>query len=108
MALWPLPEEADMRLSSLAVSLGLLACASSGPAAAGDWPSRPVTMLYPFSAGSAGDGIGRILASRMAELLGQPVIFENAGGAGGMTGAHRVVKAQADGYLFLLGGTFMV
>lgn len=97
-----------MRLMKLALSLGFLAYTASGPAAAGDWPSRPLTMLYPFTAGSAGDGVGRILATRMAELLGQPIIFENAGGAGGMTGANRVAKAEPDGYTFLLGGTFMV
>jgi len=97
-----------MRLTVLALSLGLLAGAACGSATAGDWPNRPLTMLYPFTAGSAGDGVGRILANRMAELLGQPVIFENAGGAGGMTGANRVAKAEPDGYLFLLGGTFNV
>jgi len=62
-------------------------------------------MIYPFAAGSAGDAVGRILASRLSELLGQPVIFENVGGAGGMTGATRVAKAAPDGYQFLLGGT---
>jgi len=96
-----------MRLIKLACSLGILACATGGPAAAGEWPNRPLTMLYPFTAGSAGDGVGRILAARMAELLGQPIVFENAGGAGGMTGANRVAKAAPDGYTFLLGGTFM-
>jgi len=78
------------------------------PASAETWPSRPLTMLYPFSAGSAGDGVGRILASTLSDLLGQPVIFENVGGAGGMTGANRVAKAAPDGYEFMLGGTFMV
>ena len=97
-----------MRLSCLVLSLGVTAGLSCGPAMSGEWPNRPVTMLYPFTAGSAGDGVGRILAARMAEILGQPVIFENAGGAGGMTGANRVAKAEPDGYLFLLGGTSMV
>ena len=97
-----------MRLTSLAFALGVMVGTASGPATAGDWPNRPLTMLYPFTAGSAGDGVGRILAARMAEILGQPVLFENAGGAGGMTGASRVARAEPDGYLFLLGGTFMV
>ena len=78
------------------------------PASAETWPSRPLTMLYPFTAGSAGDGVGRILASTLSDLLGQPVIFENVGGAGGMTGANRAAKATPDGYEFMLGGTFMV
>lgn len=100
--------EARMRLTSLAFALGVMVGTASGPATAGDWPNRPLTMLYPFTAGSAGDGVGRILAARMAEILGQPVLFENAGGAGGMTGASRVARGEPDGYLFLLGGTFMV
>jgi tripartite-type tricarboxylate transporter receptor subunit TctC len=62
-------------------------------------------MVYPFGAGSAGDVLGRIFAARLSELLGQPVIFENVGGAGGMTGASRVAKAAPDGYQVLLGTT---
>jgi tripartite-type tricarboxylate transporter receptor subunit TctC len=75
------------------------------PARAQDWPTQPVTLVYPFAAGSAGDVPGRLLASRLSELLGQPVIFENVGGAGGMTGAARVAKAPPDGHQVLLGGT---
>jgi tripartite-type tricarboxylate transporter receptor subunit TctC len=73
-----------------------------------DWPIRPVTMVYPFAAGSAADVLGRLFASRLSELLGQTVIFENVGGAGGMIGSNRVAKAAPDGYQFVLGGTFMV
>ena len=78
------------------------------PATAQDWPIRPVTMVYPFAAGSAADVLGRLYASRLSELLGQTVIFENVGGAGGMIGSNRVAKAAPDGYQFVLGGTFMV
>jgi tripartite-type tricarboxylate transporter receptor subunit TctC len=74
-------------------------------AAAQDWPSRPVTMVVPLAAGSGIDVLGRIFAPRLSELLGQQVIVENVGGAGGMTGASRVAKAAPDGYQFLLGGT---
>ena len=95
-----------MRFSWLVSILGALAVQAA--AHAEPWPVRPLTMVYPFAAGSAGDGIGRILTPRLSELLGQPVIFENVGGAGGMTGASRVAKAAPDGYQFLLGGTFMV
>jgi tripartite-type tricarboxylate transporter receptor subunit TctC len=52
-------------------------------AAAQDWPTRPLTMVYPFAPGSAADVLGRLFGSRLSELLGQPVIFENVGGAGG-------------------------
>src|SRR5262249_3620106 len=95
-----------MRPITLLLSLLILTAARS-PAVSGEWPSRPLTMLYPFAAGSAGDGIGRIIAARLAEILGQPVLFENVGGAGGMAGASRVAKARPDGYLFLLGGSYM-
>ena len=77
--------------------------AAIAPATAQNWPTRPVTIVYPFAAGSAGDVLGRIFASRLSDLLGQPVLFENVGGAGGMTGASRVAKAAPDGYQVLLG-----
>jgi tripartite-type tricarboxylate transporter receptor subunit TctC len=72
-------------------------------APAQDWPTRPVTMVVPFPAGGAVDAIGRIMATRMSEILGRQVVIENVGGAGGMTGAARVAKAPPDGYQFLLG-----
>ena len=74
------------------------------PAAAQDWPVRPVSMVVPFAAGSASDTVARILGARLSELLGQQVLVENIGGAGGMTGASRVAKAAPDGYQFVLGG----
>jgi tripartite-type tricarboxylate transporter receptor subunit TctC len=77
--------------------------AATLPATAQNWPTRQLTMVYPFAPGGTGDILGRIFASRLAELLGQPVIFENVGGAGGMTAASRVAKAAPDGYQFLLG-----
>jgi len=73
------------------------------PAAAQDWPSRPVTMVVPFAAGGPMDTVGRILGGRLGEVLGQQVVVENVGGAGGMTGAARVAKATPDGYQFVLG-----
>src|SRR5229473_7465693 len=73
------------------------------PAAAQDWPSRPVIMVVPFAAGGPMDTVGRILAPRMSELLGQQVIIENVGGGGGTIGSTRVAKAPPDGYQFVLG-----
>jgi tripartite-type tricarboxylate transporter receptor subunit TctC len=73
-------------------------------AMAQDWPTRPVTMVVPFAAGSASDTLARILGARLSEVLGQQVIIENVGGAGGMTGVARVAKAAPDGYQFVLGG----
>jgi len=73
------------------------------PAMAEDWPARPMTMVVPFAAGGAVDVLGRTLAARASELLGQQIVIENVGGAGGMTGSNRVAKAAPDGYQFVLG-----
>jgi tripartite-type tricarboxylate transporter receptor subunit TctC len=86
----------------LAAALAAL-FAASAPACAQSWPERPVTMVIPFAAGGAVDVMGRILAARLSETLGQRVVIENVGGAGGMSGAYRVVKAAPDGYEFVLG-----
>ena len=85
-------------------ALAVLAAATL-PATAQNWPTRQLTMVFPYAAGGSGDLLGRIFASRLSALLGQPVIFENVGGAGGMIGASRVAKAAPDGYQFLLGST---
>ncbi len=85
---------------------GFLMAALSGasaPAAAQDWPQRPVTMVVPFAAGGGADVMGRILAQRLSELLGQQVIVEDVTGAGGMTGTNRVARAAPDGYQMALG-----
>ena len=62
-------------------------------------------MVVTFAAGSGDDLVARIVAPRMAEILGQPVVIENVGGAGGMNGANRVARATPDGYQIVLGGT---
>ena len=83
---------------ALTVSLQCVA-----PALPQDWPTRPVTMVVTFAAGGPNDVVARILASRMSEVLGQQIIVENVGGAGGMTGSYRVAKAPPDGYQFVYG-----
>jgi tripartite-type tricarboxylate transporter receptor subunit TctC len=80
----------------------LFACAVL-PAAAQDWPARPLTMVVPFAAGGPADVVGRIMAAGLSVNLRQEVIVENVGGAGGMTGAARVAKAAPDGYQLGLG-----
>ena len=70
-------------------------------ASAQDWPTRAVTMVVPYAAGGPVDTLGRILAARLSEILGQQVVVENVGGAGGMTGSSRVAKAAPDGYTVL-------
>src|SRR5262245_28612201 len=76
---------------------------SIGVAQSQEWPTRPVTMVVPFSAGGPADTVGRILAPGLSELLGQQVIIENVGGSGGMTGSYWVAKAASGGYQFVLG-----
>jgi tripartite-type tricarboxylate transporter receptor subunit TctC len=78
-----------------------LAAQTAAPA----WPTRPVTMIVPFAAGGPVDTTGRIMGARLGELLGQQIVIENVGGAGGMTGSARVAKAAPDGYTFLLSGS---
>lgn len=82
--------------------LSIMVLAATG-APAQDWPTRPVTMVVPFAAGGPTDVLGRVMAERMSRSLGQQVIIENVGGAGGMTGSQRVAQAQPDGSSFLLG-----
>src|SRR5260370_21224621 len=67
------------------------------------WPTRTLTMINPFAAGGPNDVLARLFAQRMGEILGQSIVIENVGGAGGMSGADRVAKAPPDGYTFLQG-----
>jgi tripartite-type tricarboxylate transporter receptor subunit TctC len=92
-----------MPTSSRMILIAAALAAAVTPALAQDWPTRPVTMIVPFAAGGAFDVLGRILAPRMSEMLGQQVVVENVAGAGGVIAAVRVAKAPPDGYQFLLG-----
>ncbi len=84
--------------------LCLLALAAGmASAAAQTWPTRFVTLVVPFGAGSASDTVARILAGRLSEVLGQQMIVENVVGGGGMVGVNRVAKAPADGYQIAFG-----
>ncbi|WP_371346775.1 tripartite tricarboxylate transporter substrate binding protein BugD [Ancylobacter sp. IITR112] len=71
-------------------------------AQAQDYPNRPVTMVVPFSAGGPTDTVARLIAESMSRTLGQQVVVENVGGAGGTRGAGQVAKATPDGYTILL------
>ena len=92
------------RIAAAAVA-GLLAFAGAAQsqAQAQTYPNRPITMIIPFAAGGPTDVLGRVMAQRMTEVLGQQIVVENVGGAGGTTGSQRVRQAAPDGYTFVLG-----
>ena len=89
----------NLKLTS-AVMFG--AALFAGPAAAQDYPSRTVSMVVPFSAGGPTDTVARSLAEAMRPTLGETVVVENKGGAGGTIGVSHVARAKPDGHTFLL------
>ena len=92
-----------MRVWGAAAVVILALAQSDASAQAQNWPTRAVTMVVPFEPGGGTDVLGRIVARRLSETLGQQVIVENVGGAGGMVGSARVAKAAPDGYQLVLG-----
>jgi tripartite-type tricarboxylate transporter receptor subunit TctC len=99
-----------MARMALVCGLALGALPLTAPAAAADFPSRPITLVIPFPPGGATDVNGRVIAQRLGKELGQPVIIENRAGAGTVVGASYVSKAAPDGYTLLIssGSTFTV
>jgi tripartite-type tricarboxylate transporter receptor subunit TctC len=97
-------------LRALRAGAGVLGAAVALAAAAQGYPTRPITVTVPFAAGGPTDTIARILAERMGRSLGQPVIVENAAGAGGSIGVGKVVRAAPDGYSMGIGhvGTHVI
>ena len=79
----------------------LAATAMPALAAEQSWPQRPIRVIVPFTVGSSADIICRIVTDQLSPLLGQPVIVENRGGAGGTIGAGLAAKSDADGYTLL-------
>ena len=90
------------RMKIFGFALVVLAAGFAAPAAADDYPSRPVTILTPFAAGSATDTAARLVSKYLQEALGQSFVIENRDGAGGMLAAEAVAHAQPDGYTLLL------
>jgi tripartite-type tricarboxylate transporter receptor subunit TctC len=88
-------------LAALTMALGLLFITVSGPALA-DFPEKPITLVLGSNPGSAPDTLGRIVAERMANVLGQPVVVENRQGANGSIAATTVAQADPDGYTMML------
>ena len=79
--------------------------AAIGTASAQDFPTRPITLVVPYSAGGGNDIMARVAAEKMSPLLGQQIVIENRGGAGGSIATRAVAKAAPDGYTLGLGGT---
>ena len=90
-------------MSRLLVALSLAILAGIAGAQAQNYPTRPITLVVPFPPGGSTDAAARILAERMRAPLGQPVVIENIGGAGGSIGVGRVARAAPDGYTFDIG-----
>jgi tripartite-type tricarboxylate transporter receptor subunit TctC len=86
--------------AALALLLGI--CISAGAFAQESWPSRPIRFILPFPPGGGTDILGRVIADRLSASLGQPVVIENRGGAGGNVGAEAAAKAAPDGYTIVL------
>jgi len=89
-------------MRKVSIMLAALALFTGHAAAQTDFPSRPITIIVPFAAGGPTDTVARLIAESMTQTLGQQVIVENAGGAGGTIGATRVARAKPDGYTLLL------
>jgi tripartite-type tricarboxylate transporter receptor subunit TctC len=89
-----------MRPISRRSALALPLAVTAGPAIAQAWPSRPLRFVVPFAPGGTTDILARLLAPRMAETLGHPVVVENRGGAGGVPGTEMIARAQPDGHTF--------
>jgi tripartite-type tricarboxylate transporter receptor subunit TctC len=88
------------RLACVVLALGFAA-----PCFADDYPNRPITLIVPFAAGGSSDVNARLLAEQMGKRLGQPIIIENIGGAGGAVGLARVAQSLPDGYTIVQGNS---
>jgi tripartite-type tricarboxylate transporter receptor subunit TctC len=82
---------------------GLLALALHSAPAAAQYPNRPITVIVPFAAGGPTDVVTRLLGDHMSRTLGQTLVVENVGGAGGTLGMTRAAQAQPDGYTIAVG-----
>jgi putative tricarboxylic transport membrane protein len=89
----------SLRAAGLLIGL----CLACVPASAETWPSRVITLVVPFGAGSGTDIIARIVAARVSEIIGKQIIVEDIGGGGGTIAVSRVARADPDGYHFIIG-----
>jgi len=94
----------SMTMKRLTIA-ALTFAAFAATATAQDYPSRPITLVVPYSAGGGNDIMARVAAEKMTPVLGQQIVIENRGGAGGSIATRQVAKAAPDGYTLGLGGT---
>jgi tripartite-type tricarboxylate transporter receptor subunit TctC len=87
----------------LALTLALIAALAAGTTRADEYPSRPIRLIVSYAAGGGADSVARIVAKRVSETIGQPIVIENRGGAGSIIGTELVKNADPDGYTLLLG-----
>jgi tripartite-type tricarboxylate transporter receptor subunit TctC len=93
------------RWTAVALAAGsLLVLSEAGAQAPAVWPQRPVRVIAPFVAGGTTDGLGRVVAQKLADEFHQSFVVENRGGAGGLIGAELVARAAPDGYTLLISG----
>ncbi|OGA39308.1 MAG: hypothetical protein A3G24_12535 [Betaproteobacteria bacterium RIFCSPLOWO2_12_FULL_62_13] len=90
------------RLSAVSFLCGMAWIAAVGVAGAQQYPNRPIRFVVPFPPGGGNDIVGRIVALRLGDALGQPVVVDNRGGAGGTIGTDLTAKAPADGHTMLI------
>src|SRR5438876_11015001 len=95
-----------MRMFAMTRAVVLIALfAAVFPARAQDYPSRPITLIVPYAAGGGNDLMARSAAEKMSKTLGNQIVIENRGGAGGSIATRAIAKAAPDGYTLGLGGT---
>ena len=89
-------------MTRLVLALLGIALSALAPAIAQDYPAHPITLVVPFPAGGGNDALARVVAARMSQTIGQQVVVENRGGAGGTIATRAAAKAPPDGYTLLL------
>jgi tripartite-type tricarboxylate transporter receptor subunit TctC len=92
---------ASWKLVALTAAVASTLCTNA--ALADDYPSRPIRIVVPYAPGGGADSVARVVAKRVSETIGQPIVIENRGGAGSIIGTELVAKAEGDGYTLLLG-----
>ncbi|TAJ89115.1 MAG: tripartite tricarboxylate transporter substrate binding protein [Reyranella sp.] len=95
--------EETMKKMTRRAACALALAVAAGPARAQDFPSKSLKLVVPYAPGGGADSVARIVAKKVSENIGQPIVIENKGGAGSIVGTDLVAKAEPDGYTLLLG-----